>query len=222
MPEKPPAQPDDRSDAELIKLHKKGDPAVFEIIVRRYEQELFQFLFRFLRSRAAAEDVFQEAFLQVHNAIDKFDTSRNFRPWLFTVAANKARDYLRKQKGAKASLSANLSDDGDGRGASFIDLMQGDSPMPDESVEAAEVREQVRQIVSQLPDHLREILLLGYFHKLPYKKIAEQLGVPLGTVKSRLHAAVGTFATLWKERFGGHPDDEEEQGWQPGSQEEQP
>jgi RNA polymerase sigma-70 factor (ECF subfamily) len=64
------------------------------------------------------------------------------------------------------------------------------------------MRDLVRQTIADLPDHLREILLLAYFHQLPYRDIARMLRIPLGTVKSRLHAAVGSFAQLWKQRHG--------------------
>jgi len=168
---------------------------------------MYPFLMRFVGRRAAAEDVFQEAFLQVHLSIDSFDTSRRFKPWLFTIAANKARDYLRrKSTRTAAQLTAPVDSDNEG-GKQFLDLMEDDLPLPESNAVDNETRDLVRQTVEELPDHLREILLLAYFHRFPYKEIAEMLGVPLGTVKSRLHAAVGTFGTLWKKRFNqANPD----------------
>ena len=138
--------------------------------------------------------------MQVHISIDRFETSKRFKPWLFTIAANKARDHLRRNKRrATAQLSAPIQA-GSEEERQFLDLMQADLPLPEDEAALRETQERVRQVVQSLPDHLREILLLAYFHQFPYKEIASMLGIPLGTVKSRLHTAVGTFADLWKRR----------------------
>ena len=84
-------------DEALLRRYLDGDRSAFATLVRRYERELFHFLIRFLGDRAAAEDTFQEAFLQVHESAKTFDLSRRFRPWLFTIAANKGRDLLRSR-----------------------------------------------------------------------------------------------------------------------------
>lgn len=189
----------DLTDEQLVGAYRTGtEPALSELI-SRYQGELFHFLLRFVNNRASADDLFQETFLQVHISADTFDVSKRFKPWLFTIGANKARDYLRRNKRHKA-VPLNASVDGEG-GTSFVDLMEADLPLPDDLADDAEVRELVRGIVAELPDHLREVLLLAYFQRLAYKEIAEMLAIPLGTVKSRLHAAVGTFAELWKARY---------------------
>lgn len=185
------------SDEQLIDRYRAGEDQAFEALVRRYRAELFHFLVRFAGGRAAAEDVFQETFLQVHQSIETFDTRRRFKPWLFTIAANKARDYLRRRaRRPAAPLSAPVG--GEEEGQTFVDLMEADLPLPEQTAEDAETSERVRQAIEQLPDHLREILLLAYFQKFSYAQISEVLGIPLGTVKSRLHAAVANFAEKWK------------------------
>lgn len=196
----------DLSDEQLIELYRQGHHAVFETLIRRYRLELFHFLVRFLNNRVAAEDVFQEAFLQVHLSADTFDTERRFKPWLFTIAANKARDHMRRESRRPAApLSAPIGNDGP-EGATFADLLSDELPMPDVRMQEQELTERVQAAIGQLPDHLREILLLAYFQKLSYNEIAEALSIPLGTVKSRLHTAVGTFAKAWKGmNRGGEP-----------------
>ncbi len=192
----------DLTDSQLVLAYKEGQVEAFNLLVSRFRQELYHFLVRFLSDRAAAEDVFQEAFLQVHLSIETFDTDRRFKPWLFTIAANKARDYLRRRsQRSAAQLSAPVGGDSDSQ-REFLDLLQAEISLPGEVTEQAETQELVRDVVTELPDHLREILILAYFHQFPYKDIADMLGIPLGTVKSRLHAAVGTFADLWKQRHG--------------------
>src|SRR6185436_21184411 len=87
---------DKRSDESLLQAYQHGEREAFATLMHRYANELLHFLVRFLGSRAAADDVFQETFLQVHLSAETFDTQRRFKPWLFTIAANKARDYLRR------------------------------------------------------------------------------------------------------------------------------
>ncbi len=192
----------DLSDEQLVVAYREGRVPALRQLIERYEQELFHFLIRFSGNRAAAEDLFQEAFLQVHISAATFDASKRFKPWLFTIAANKARDLLRKQKRQRAAPLSALIDKTQSDGASFIDLLEAEITLPDASADDAEVAELVRGVVDQMPDHLREVLALAYFHQFAYKEIAAMLSIPLGTVKSRLHAAVGTFAQLWKAHYG--------------------
>lgn len=194
------------SDERLVVAYREGEVAALAELIGRYEKELFHFLIRFAGNRAFAEDLFQESFLQVHQSAAGFDATKRFKPWLFTIAANKARDHLRKEKRRRtAPLSATI-DPTQESGASFIDLIEADIPLPTDRVGDEEVAELVRELTEQLPDHLREVLVMAYFHQFAYKEIAEMLSIPLGTVKSRLHAAVGTFAQLWKARYPGIAD----------------
>lgn len=186
-----------RSDESLMLDFLDGSREAFEALVSRYRIELHQFLSRFLNSSAAADDVFQEAFLQVFQSGHTFDAARRFRPWLFTIAANKARDFHRRQRRrATASLSAPVN--GQEEGAAFIDLLDGGVEQPSAPVERDEEAALVKGVIERLPSHYREILLLGYFQRMSYQQIAEILEIPLGTVKSRLHSAVASFADGWR------------------------
>src|SRR5437764_729753 len=187
-----------RTDEQLLEAYRFGDRMSFSQLVERYQRELFHFLVRFLGDRAAAEDVFQETFLQVHQSAEQFDPQRRFRPWLFTIAANKARDLMRSQARRPVNpLQASISP-GDDESGQFIDLMESTAQMPSEPMEREELQRMVQGTVLNMPDHLREILLLSYFHQFPYKQISGILNIPLGTVKSRLHAAVAYFADRWR------------------------
>jgi RNA polymerase sigma-70 factor (ECF subfamily) len=193
-----PGASEARSDEQLMADYRVGDRKSFTELVSRYERELYHFLVRFLGDRAAAEDVFQETFLQVHQSADQFDAQRRFRPWLFTIAANKARDLIRSHARRPTNpLQASINP-GDSESGEYIDLMQSVDSMPDQPLEQRELQEAVQKTVMSMPDHLREILLLSYFHQFPYKQISDILDIPLGTVKSRLHAAVAHFADRWK------------------------
>ncbi len=191
-----------RSDEELLVAYRSGETEAFAILVDRYRNELVHFLQRFLGSRAAADDVFQDAFLQVHLSADSFDADRRFKPWLYTIAANKARDFhRRRRRRAAVSLSSPVGGT-DGRETSLVDLLAGDETDVDSQLLDEEKQHLVKQVVDDLPPHYREILLLSYFQKLSYNQISDALQIPLGTVKSRLHAAVAHFADSWKAASG--------------------
>ena len=186
------------TDEQLLSDYRTGDKGAFAQLVSRYHRELYHFLVRFLGNRTSAEDIFQETFLQVHQSAEQFDLQRRFRPWLFTIAANKARDLIRSQARRPTNpLQASISP-GDDESGEFIDLMQSTAELPSEPMEKRELQKLVHDTVSAMPEHLREILLLSYFHQFPYKQISEILDIPLGTVKSRLHAAVAHFADRWR------------------------
>lgn len=196
------------SDTELLQRYLAGEGAAFEALVERYRRPLYNFLFRFTGDAALAEDVFQEAFLQLHISGAAFDPTRRLKPWLYTIAANKARDALRsKGRRRAASLDATVSGDAEGT-TSYADLMPSNIPRPEESLSNLETRQSVQRIVNEMPDNLRIVLVLCYFHELAYKEIAEILGVPLGTVKSRIHASVKHFARKWEAAAKRNRDDE--------------
>ncbi|MBM4107683.1 MAG: sigma-70 family RNA polymerase sigma factor [Phycisphaerae bacterium] len=186
------------SDEDLFRRYLGGDMGCFRSLVERHHDDLLRFLTRLVGDRAGAEDVFQDAFLQVHQSAETFDTSRRFKPWLFTIAANKGRDFLRKRgRRSTLDLSAPVQGNAEG-GETFVDLLAIDVPRPEQVVEDRERDAQVQRAVDMLPWSLKEILLLAYFQRLSYAQIAEDLEIPLGTVKSRLHAAVAAFARNWK------------------------
>ena len=146
-----------------------------------------------------ADDVVQETFLQVHTSAATFDPSRRFKPWLFTIGANKARDFLRaRNRKREVPLDAQVGGDEDSSGQRFVDLLSSDSATPDTDMGLDEKRRQVQEVVADMPAKLCEVLILAYYHRFSYKDIAEVMGIPLGTVKSRLHAAVADFGERYR------------------------
>ncbi len=198
-----------QTDEQLVALYRQGHRDAFVELMERYRQVLFRFLYRFTGNAATAEDIFQDAFLQIHLWANRFDVERRLKPWIFTIAANKARDYLRKNKRMPGlSLDAPIGGETGGGGSGensgggcFVDLLESDFDSPHDVLAKADQRQWVMTVIDSLPDHQREVLLLSYFEQMAYKDIAEVLGVPLGTIKSRLHAAVANFAKQWKGRF---------------------
>jgi RNA polymerase sigma-70 factor (ECF subfamily) len=184
------------TDEELVAAHLRGHAQAFPILMERYRPELHGFLQRFIGSRAAAEDVFQETFLQIHLSAAAFDPTRIFRPWLYTIAANKARDWYRKDRRRRGvSLQTPIGENGDGE---LIDLFAADIHQPAQPLTLREESALVKTAVDALPTIHREIIVLAYFQRMNYQQISEILQIPLGTVKSRLHSAVAAFADRWR------------------------
>jgi len=190
------------SDAELLARYGQGDEAAFREIVSRYKNSLYAFLKQFLNRQELAEDVFQETFLQLFTSRDSFDPSRPLRPWLFTIAANKAKDALRKSQRVAAIPIGTLSDSQEMSFDDVLNTLSSDSTMPYEELEQGETSARVAQTIANMPENLREILILAYFNKFSYKQMANILSIPIGTVKSRLHTAVARFAKEWKASVG--------------------
>lgn len=188
------------TDEQLLADYLTGQQSAFAELVQRYQQELFAFLQRFVSDAQVAEDLFQETFIQVHRNARSFDPARSIRPWLFTIAANKARDYLRAA-GRRGAQSLNNSTGRD-ETTTFLDLLEADGPPPLEELSQAEGIAKVQQILAELPAAYREVLILSYFHRFAYKQMSEMLNVPLGTVKSRLHGALAYFARAYRRQYG--------------------
>lgn len=190
-----PQLPAELSDEELLARYLEGQHEAFRALVDRYRVELYRFLGRFLGDRTLADDVFQDTFVQVYQSAASFDPTRRFRPWLFAIATNKARDALRtgSRRYATSLDSANETSES----SPLLRLMSHEQP-PDEPLAHRELRERVQRVVTTLPSQYREILLLAYFNQFSYKQISDILHIPVGTVKSRLHAAVTYFAHQWK------------------------
>ncbi|MHB1768324.1 MAG: RNA polymerase sigma factor [Phycisphaerae bacterium] len=189
------------TDEDLVAEFVAGNQAAFAELVERYRRELFSFLQRFINEAALAEDLFQETFIQVYRSAVTFDSKRRFRPWLFTIAANKARDHLRASMRRGTQSLDNISGH-DAEQGTFLDLMESDTLSAPERLIDMEDAAAVRQIIARLPTIYREVLLLSYYNRFAYKEIAEMLGIPLGTVKSRLHSALAMFGEAWSVRLG--------------------
>lgn len=196
------------TDEQLLHEYLDGQVSSFELLVRRHAPELQSFVLRFTGDSVAAEDVVQETFLQVHNSADSFDQTRRFKPWLFTIAANKARDHLRRLgRRREVPIDAHVGSEAEA-GQRYIDLFSGEDVLPDERLHLEEKRRVVRDLVEQMPTKLSEVLVLAYFHRFSYNEIAEIVGIPLGTVKSRLHAAVVHFGQRYREVVTQHAEND--------------
>jgi RNA polymerase sigma-70 factor (ECF subfamily) len=186
------------NDIQLMKRYAAGDEGAFQELVSQYKDSVYAFLRRFLNDRDLVDDVFQETFMQLYVSRDTYDQSKPLRPWLFTIAANKARDALRRRQRVDATNLGSLFDSDEHSIDDVLNTLDYDEHMPYDDLIREETAAQVKQVIAGMPAKLREILILAYFHKFPYAEIAGILGIPVGTVKSRLHVAVQRFAEDWR------------------------
>ncbi len=189
-------------DSKVIARFMDGDGDAFRDVINHYKNGLYAFLKRFLNHHDQVEDVFQETFLQLYNSRSKFDPTKNLRPWLFTIAANKAKDALRKQRRTTAVSIGSIVSSEEMSFGDALDILGSHDKMPLDELAQDETAMRVRQIISAMPENLREILILSYFNQFSYKQMAEMLSIPIGTIKSRLHTAVAKFAKEWKTTAG--------------------
>ncbi len=189
----------DLTDEELLLQYRETeDRDLFEELVRRYERELFSYLRRYLGNRDMAEDAFQAAFLQVHLKCHQFEAGRRVKPWLYAIATNQAIDAQRRNRRHQMVSLDYLrgSDEGDDE-RNLADLMASREPSPAARVGREEQDQQVQRALNELPDQMRTVIHLVYYQGLKYREAAEVLSIPVGTVKSRLHAAIGKLGEVW-------------------------
>jgi len=180
------------SDEELLLEYRDhGNRPAFEELVHRYEKELFGYLRNYLGDPEMAEDVFQQTFLQIYLKCDQFEPERKLRPWLYAVATNQAIDHQRRfGRHRMASLDRRMGKDEESDTGAFVEVFDSQRRGPVEESENIEQANEIRRAVDSLPEQTRQVVLLVYFQGLKYREAAHVLGVPVGTVKSRLHGAI--------------------------------
>ena len=164
-----------RSDEALVQAVAHGDEPALRELCGRWERPLYQFLFRHTGGRDV-DDLYQETWLRVVRAANRFDPTRRFSTWLFQIAVNLCRDFHRRPPPEPVDIVPDVgSSDG---------------------VAAAEAGIDARRLLAELPEAQRSVVLLRYYHDLAEDEVADILGVPRGTVKSRLHNALARLGEL--------------------------
>ena len=174
-------------DEALMVAFQGGDRAAFGLLVRRHQRPLFNFAFRHLRDPAAAEEVVQDAFLRVVRSAAEFEHASRFATWLYTIARNLCIDYGRKRA---LRRHPSLDEGADGQGPTLGERTADPEANVERAATAAEIRKRVLAAVDALPEDQREVFLLREVSDLPFKEIAQVVGAPENTVKSRMRYAL--------------------------------
>ena len=182
----------DSDDSALVAAHLGGDPRAFGEIVRRFQARLLNFVYRMIGDRERAEDLVQEAFVRVHRHLHRFDRSRKFSTWIYTIASNLAKNELRNRSRSPLVLyeSARAPSDPDQRPIEFEDPAN----RPDDLFARRHLKDLVDRTVAGLSTHHRVVFVLRELEGRSYEEIADITGCNLGTVKSRLNRARHAFA----------------------------
>lgn len=170
------------TDADLVSRARAGDGEACNELVKRYRRAAFRFALQLTGHREDALDVTQDAMLRFLDTLEVFDIGRPIQPWLFRIVRNKAYDLGRRKKVRRAESLDDLLERG-------MPAPVQAGPHPVESLELAQLRREVWRGLNRLNEAQREILVLREYQDLSYGEISEVLGVPTGTVMSRLHRA---------------------------------
>ena len=170
-----------RDDADLVDRGKQGDLSAFNLVVERYQSQVYNLAARILGDRTAAEDVTQDTFISAHGAIGRF-RGGSLRAWLLRIASNHSYDYIRTaRRRPEQSLDQSLLNPG-------FSVPSGD-PSPEQIALSGELRAVIQRAILSLPVDRRVTLVLIDVQGLSYEEAADAMGVSLGTVKSRLSRA---------------------------------
>ncbi len=166
-----------QDDKQIIENYLNGDALSFEKILNKYLKPIYNFLYQFVNDVSQAEDLTQETFIKAWKNIRKFDRSKNFKIWLFTIAKNTAFDYLKKKKTIPFSYFE------DSEGNNYLEGIPEESILLNEIAEQKELIEKLEIKLNQIPEHYRVILKLHYQEDFSLSEIAEILGRPYNTIK---------------------------------------
>ena len=177
-----------QSDAVLVEACRNGDASAFDELVRRYKDRLYNVVYRFVGNHEDALDVCQEAFVRAYRSLDAYRGEAQVYTWLYSIAANLARNRVRD--GHRKGRDQGVSLEAVAAGApGVLAEATANEDNPRAAAMTHELEDTLRQCLDELPDHCRMAFVLRTYEDLSYHEIAEVLGCPPGTVKSRLNQA---------------------------------
>jgi RNA polymerase sigma-70 factor, ECF subfamily len=181
-------------DSAVVTAFLDGEERAFTVLVERYQTRLLNFIYRTIGDRDRAEDLVQEVFIRVYRHLHRFDRSKKFSTWVYTIASNLAKNELRNRSRNPLVLFQTIqgSNDEDDRPLQFEDA----TSRPDDLYRKRHLRELVEDTVAKLPEHHRQVFVLRELEGKSYEEIAEITDCNLGTVKSRLNRARTAFAAI--------------------------
>jgi len=178
-------QQQNEEDFNAVRKLLAGDKSAFEFIQKKYKPILRSLIRKRIDNEDDIEDMMQETFIKVYNAIDSFKFEYSFYSWINRIASNHCIDFLRKKRFNMISLDQPLGNDDD---ENYLELGD-DSYIPEKYILGDERTELLLEAINQLPDNYKEIIRLRHEEELDYKEIADKLDIPLGTVKAHLFRA---------------------------------
>lgn len=167
------------SDQILIEKYLRGDEKALETLIRRYLKPIYGFVYRYAGNSGDAEDITQEVFVKMWRHLKKFNQNKSFKTWIFSIAKNASLDFLKRKKTIPFS---ELDKEGENP---FAETFADPSPLPQEVLENKDISQLLSRAMEKLSSKYRMVLFLRYNDHFTFREIAESLGEPLNTVKSR-------------------------------------
>jgi len=186
MEVKPETSKNTQEDRELVASAKKGDNKAFEALLRKYRKSVYYMLLKMIKNPDDAEDLTQEAFAKAFNSIEKFDATYAFSTWLFRIATNNCIDFIRKKRIQTVSIDQPMEGD-DGSNIRFD--VKDENLDPNQTMLKKQRKKYLNMAIERLPEKYRTLVELRYFRELSYEEVAQELEIPLGTVKAQLFRA---------------------------------
>lgn len=179
----------DQADEDLMVMYQSGEVRAFELLLGRHRKSVYNFILRFVGDKETAEDLLQETFMRVIKGADAYKRQAKFTTWLYTIARNLCVDQTRRRKHRRhASLDAPM--DTSEESGSLMDVIASNEMASDRKSVNKELFATMQRAIAGLSEEQREVFLMREFLDLPFKQIAEVVGVPENTVKSRMRYAL--------------------------------
>ena len=184
-----------KKDLALVERAKEGDQSAYAELMERYREPVYFMLLKMIKNNDDADDLTIEAFGKAFNRIHQYSPSYAFSTWLFKIASNNCIDFIRKKRINVTSMDHAYSND---NGESVGIQVESEGMDPAETVMKKQKVKMMREVVSKLKPRYRELIEKRYFQELSYDEIAEEMDLPLGTVKAQLFRAREFMANLMK------------------------
>lgn len=194
---KAPTSPAEMTDEQLFQCYRQGDDYGFRTLVERYEPRIQGFLRKRLNDEERVQDLTQDTFLRIHRARESYDPNRKFSTWIHTIANNLLKNEFRNRSRRRETVFSEMRPDTSSSGAPSrpIEFDSG-GPDPERDAYRSELRNAIDSAIEQMDEHHRIPFVMREVDDLSYEEIAEAIGIPVGTVKSRLNRARNSFRTL--------------------------
>ncbi|MDD4856623.1 MAG: sigma-70 family RNA polymerase sigma factor [Candidatus Krumholzibacteria bacterium] len=183
-------------DKVLIERCLRGDEKAFEELLSKYRRSVFSICLRMVRNRSTAEDIAQEVFVKVFSALGRYDPTYPFSSWLNRITSNLCIDHLRREKERTVSLDQPV----EGADNDLLIQIPAAGAGPDREMESKEIMAILEEALATIPEHYRIIVILRHQEQLSYEEISDTLGIPLGTVKARIHRARNMIVEHFRRR----------------------
>ena len=173
------------TDAQLVERVQRGDRQAFDLLVLKYQHKIHSLISRYVRDHAEVQDIAQEAFIKAYRAINNFRSESAFYTWMYRIAINTAKNHLVSRSRRPPATDVDVDETQDYAGANVLHNLES----PDNLMQSDQVAEVLQHALETLPEDLRTAVTLREFDGLSYEDIADVMGCPVGTVRSRIFRA---------------------------------